>query len=143
MVSGAVLAGVLVGLSAFEGTLERDSAWAHASVAGAVVLALVAAVVFGRGHQRRVARSWVSGAVAGWRRAGPAYRSGVVLWAVLLAAAVGWDLASFAAQSHDLPTLSRIIGAVSRHPAGRGVLFGLWLAAGTYLALGRRAKGRR
>lgn len=55
----------------------------------------------------------------------------------------GYDLASFLARSPELPTLSRLIGGVTRYYAGRAVAIGLWLGLGGWIALGgRRPVGR-
>jgi len=62
----------------------------------------------------------------------------VVVWVLLVLAVIGWDLNSFAHQAHDLPTLSYLIGRVTRWRWGRGTFFAAWLALGVGLAAGRR-----
>jgi hypothetical protein len=66
-----------------------------------------------------------------------------VVWSVLVAATVGWDLVSFVVQSHTLPTLSYFIGRVTRYRVGKGVVFALWLSLGGYLAAGWRTEAPR
>jgi hypothetical protein len=105
----------------------------------AIVATFTAALIAGQGRQRSTTRQWIDGTRRGWQGSAPAYWAGVVVWVVLLAAVVGWDLNSFVHQAHDLPTLSREIGRVTRYRAGRTIVFAAWLAAGLSLALGRRA----
>ena len=64
------------------------------------------------------------------------------MWALLIAATIGWDMTSFVEQKHYLPTLSRLFGAVTDHDWGRALLFAAWLVLGLYLALGRRLPAR-
>ncbi len=134
---------LLVGVSLWEGAQSRQSVAARASVALAVVGMLAAAVVLGRGRQRRSSGAWVV-ASARALRDGPAARTaGVLVWAGLAAAVVAWDLYSFVSQAHDLPTLSRLFGTISSHRVGRGALFAAWLALGVLLATAaRRGRGR-
>jgi len=125
--------------------LSRDSAPAHLSVLGVVLAVLVAALALGRHRQRVPSAGWVlSGARAarGWRGQPPAVVLSVVVWTVLVVATVGWDLTSFAAQSHSLPTLSYYIGHITRYEAGRGAIFALWLLAGAYLVTAGRTLHR-
>lgn len=56
----------------------------------------------------------------------------------LALATIGWDLNSFLHELHSLPTLSRLVGDVTRHRWGRGLTFGAWVALGAYLAAGWR-----
>jgi hypothetical protein len=137
-----MFAAAVLAAAAWEGGLDRDSIAAHASVVVAVLIVAATAVVCGRGRQRQRSRAWLRSTVEGWRGATTAYRAGVVVWVLLLGAVVGWDLTSFAAQAHDLPTLSRLVGVVSGHRGGRSALFALWLSAGVALALGGRTERR-
>jgi hypothetical protein len=126
----------LAALSAWEGTLWRQSAAAHWSVGLSIAAVVVLAVVLGRGRQAEGSGAWLSGAaraVAGWRRT-PSLTTGVAVWAVLIAAVVGWDLTSFVHQSHELPTLSYQFGRVTRWHWGRALVFAAWLAAGLGIA---------
>lgn len=59
-------------------------------------------------------------------------------WIVLIVVAIGWDGASFVAQQHDLPTLSRLVGAVTAWSWGRALLVVAWAAWGAWSALGFR-----
>lgn len=129
----------------WEGLQWRQSAAAHWSVGLSVVAVVVLAVVLGRGRQAQRSRDWLSAAaraVAGWRRT-RRLALGVAVWTVLIVAVVGWDLASFARQSHDLPTLSYQFGRVTRWHWGRAVVFAAWLAAGLGLAAACLAPRRR
>jgi hypothetical protein len=122
--------------------LSRDSAGAHRSVITVIAVALVAALALGWGRQRLTSRRWAARSARAIRHpgtwSGPEITAAVV-WAVLLAAVVGWDAVSFAYQAHELPTLSYFIGHVTRYPIGRGLLFAVWLAVGGYLVAGWRA----
>ncbi len=136
-------------LSAWEGTVVQSSARAHASVLAVIGVTLATAGLVGRRQQRRRSADWArrAGAVLdpGGRRRPVALVVGTVAWAVLVAATIGWDLNSFVHQAHDLPTLSRLVGDVTRHDWGRALVFAAWLALGAYLAMGgrRRAGARR
>jgi hypothetical protein len=144
------VAGVLVlaGLAAWEGGQGRKTAAAHWSVGAVIVAAPVLALVLGRRAQRETSRQWlreIGGALrsvatgTAWRQH-PISVVGGVAWGVLIAAVVGWDLNSFAHQSHDLPTLSRFAGAVTRYWWGRSLVFAAWLALGVYLVAGWRLR---
>jgi hypothetical protein len=124
-------------LAAWEGHQSEASAAAHRSVALVVLGVAIATVAVGHGRQRTTSVAWLidaAHATGNWR-ARPLYAAGVVVWAVLLLAVVGWDLNSFVHQAHDLPTLSYYVGRVTRHTWGRAALFGVWLAAGVGIAL--------
>jgi len=134
---GAVVASALV-----EGFWPQSSAAAHWSVGAVLTAALVAAVVLGRHRQRRSSADWVSSsarAVARWW-AHPIRSASVALWVLVLAATVGWDTYSFSHQSDRLPTLSRVIGGVTRYPLGRAAVFLAWLALGAVLVAGERRR---
>ncbi len=110
-----------------------------------VGVALVMAIVLGRGRQRRSSGAWIAQSVdwiQHWRTQPSSLRIAVIVWTALVVAVVGWDLVNFIVQSHALPTLSYFIGRVSRYQVGRGVLFALWLVIGACLVAGGRAKAR-
>jgi hypothetical protein len=139
-VKRTLLAGIAVALALVEGFQPQSSAAAHWSVGAVLVLALAAAVVFGRGHQRSTTRAWARSsvrAVTHWW-AHPIRSASAVFWTLVLAATVGWDAYSFSHQSDRLPTLSRVIGGVTRYPLGRASVFLLWLALGAVLVFGTR-----
>jgi hypothetical protein len=125
--------------------LTRDSPGARRSVALLVGVALVTAIVLGRGRQRRSSGAWIALSadwIQHWRTQPRSLRTVVIVWTALVVAVVGWDLVNFIVQSHALPTLSYFIGRVSRYQVGRGVLFALWLVIGAYLvAAGRATQG--
>ena len=135
---GLVAAGAA--FSWWEGGLHQYSVAAHWGIAAAIALVLAAAVVFGVGRQAVTASQWAGGPLGVRRKLAedPRLSVAVVIWVVLFAAVIGWDLNSFVHQSHDLPTLSRIFGTVTRTRPGRAALVALWLALGTTLALGWR-----
>lgn len=127
---------MLVALAVWEGMQWRQSPAAHWSVGLSIAVAVVLALVLGRGRQAQRSSAWVSEAgrsVTGWRRT-PRLSGAVAVWAVLILAVVGFDLVSFLHQSHDLPTLSYEIGRLTRWHWGRAVVFAAWLAAGVGLA---------
>jgi len=137
----AELAAVVVGgvaLAGWEGAQPWPTAAAHWSVAAVILATVLVAVLFGRGRQPMATGPWLSASAARLRAAPVGYRLGVVVWVVVLAATIGWDLASFAVQAHQLPTLSYLTGRVTRYQLGRSAVFAGWLALGGYLALGRR-----
>lgn len=131
-------------LAAWQGTLSRTSSAGHLAVLATIATGIVAAGAAGRRRQQAPSRAWLRAswrAVARWRRAPNAHVAGVAGWVVLVATAVGWDLNSFLRQAHDLPTLSILIGHVTAVPAGRGLLFAVWLALGAAAVLvGRRKR---
>ena len=66
-----------------------------------------------------------------------------LVWTVVIAGVVGWDLVSFIYQSPALPTLSYFIGHVTRYRVGRGLFFALWLVVGVFLVSGWRTETPR
>lgn len=132
-----------ISLCVWQAGLTRDSPGARWSVALLVGVALVMAIVLGRGRQRRSSGAWIAQSalwVQHWRTQPRSLRIAVIVWTALVVAVVGWDLVNFIVQSHALPTLSYFIGRVSRYRAGRGLLFAVWLVIGAYLVAGGRAK---
>lgn len=133
-------------LSGWVGTLSRTDVGSGAAVLSAVGAALAVAVVAGRDRQRSSTSEWLASAGRGAlrRRASTpgAWTAGLV-WVALIAATVGWDLYALFAASSGLPTLSRLIGAVTAHRAGRAAVFAGWLVLGVVVALGWRRPGRR
>ena len=65
------------------------------------------------------------------------------MWLVLVALAVGWELAAlFSSPRADHPTLSTITDEImSVHP-GRALVFALWLALGWLLVTSERNEGQ-
>jgi hypothetical protein len=132
-------------LSAWEGTIVQSSSTAHWSVLALIAVTLGAAVAGGRGRQRTRSGPWLQGGartafddVTGRARRPAVEVAGTVVWALLIAATIGWDLYSFTHQHAYLPTFSRVVGAVTRHDWGRALVFSAWLSLGAYLALGWR-----
>jgi len=139
----ALLAALIVALSAWQAQLSRHSAGAHWSVALLVVTAFAAAVVLGRGRQCCSTRQWAARSfqfVRTWRTQSRAAVVSALVWAILFGGVVAWDLVSFVVQSHSLPTLSYFIGHVTRYTLGRGILFATWLGVGAYLVSARRTE---
>jgi hypothetical protein len=137
---------VLIGVCIWVAGRSRDDPAAQWSVAVLIGAAFGAAAILGQGRQRQPGLTWLSDNarwVRRWRHQPRAQLVAVAAWSALLAAAVGWDLVSFVAQAHAYPTLSYFIGRVTRYPAGRGLVFALWLGLGGYLAAGRRTGARR
>jgi hypothetical protein len=135
-----LVAALAVAVALVEGFQPQSSAAAHWSVGAVLVLALLAVVLAGRGRQRSTSRAWARSSardVARWW-AHPIRTASAVLWALLLAAVVGWDAYSFSHRSNRLPTLSRVIGGVTRYPLGRASVFLVWLALGAVLVFGQR-----
>jgi hypothetical protein len=141
---------VVLSLAAFvawEGLQGRFSTASHASILGAIAATLLLALVSGLHRQRKDSRISIRDAtlapgrlVAGVRGRSPT-SLGALVWALLIVATIGWDVVSFVAQRHSLPTLSRLFGDVTDHDWGRAIVFALWLVLGLYLATGwRRAK---
>ncbi len=67
----------------------------------------------------------------------------LVVWGALITGVVGWDLFSFLVQSSSFPTLSTLVGHITHHPLGRGLLFATWLLVGAYAVVGWRVATRR
>jgi hypothetical protein len=138
-----LLSGSALVLSTWQAGLPRSSWGAHRSVALIGGTALVAVIALGRGRQRQTTRTWASGAMAGlwrWRRQPKATVVSVLVWCTLVIGVIGWDLSSFVLQSPSFPTLSTLVGHITRHPLGRGLLFAGWLVVGAYLVAGWRAE---
>jgi hypothetical protein len=130
-------------LSSWQAGETREAAATHWTVLLVVAVAFVAAIALGRGRQRLSGRRWLR-TLIGWVRAWRAQPRGavvsVVVWTGLINGVVGWDLTSFIAQSHLLPTLSYFIGHVTRYRIGRGAVFSAWLGIGAYFVAGARTK---
>jgi hypothetical protein len=133
-----------IGFSWWEGLQPWPTTAAHVSVLAAIAVFLVAGALLGRGRQQQPSRQWLAAArsavVRFWRHP-HLFGVGVVAWIVVFGAVVGWDLHSFLIESHNLPTLSYLIGRVTRFAVGRGVLFGIWLAGGAFLVASHRRVG--
>jgi hypothetical protein len=143
LVGPALLTITAISLCVWQAGLTRDAPGARWSVALLAVVALVMAIILGRGRQRRSSGAWIGQSanwIQHWRTQPRSVRVAVIVWTSLVVAVVGWDLVNFIVQSHALPTLSYFIGRVSRYRVGRGVLFAVWLAIGAYLVAGGRAK---
>lgn len=142
--------GLAVALAAFAGweaTLGRFSLEGRVGVGAAIGAALLLALATGRGRQRKPSATWAAdGGRAAWaalRAQGPARApaavlAGLGLWVVVVLGTIGWDVTSVVRQLPSLPTLSRLVGDVTRHDWGRGLLVGAWGALGAYLAAGWR-----
>jgi RsiW-degrading membrane proteinase PrsW (M82 family) len=141
---GAALVGIAgIALSVFQAGLSRDSPGAHWSVALLGIAAVALTVLLGRHRQRRTSRGWAGPMVqVGWRwRARPRAMSvSVLVWTVLIVGVIGWDLVSFIAQSSSFPTLSTLVGHITRYRVGRGLVFAFWFALGCFLVAGYRAR---
>ncbi|MHB1598318.1 MAG: hypothetical protein ACYCXY_05405 [Acidimicrobiales bacterium] len=146
MLRGMLLGGLVVAASAAEGGLRFSSAAAHASVGAAIVAVATLAALAGRARRHSARTEAVASVAASTHRVASRSRlgTGVVVWLLLIGAAVGLDVASTLEGSRELPTLSVLVGHASRPPSGRAVLSGVWLAGGGWLALARhRAPARR
>ncbi len=125
--------------AAWEGGKPYTTTDAHVSIA--VVIAVVVLVALYSGHHRQEMKSltWLKGMGRSIRRylSNPDIQgTGALVWLVFFMAYFGWDLNSFLHQQRDLPTLSYLIGRVTRYYAGRSVLVAGWLLGGWYLAFG-------
>ena len=132
----ALVAPLGIALSVWQANLSRDAPASHWIVALVAVSAVVAMILLGRGRQRERARDWAAGSaktIRAWRALPRPVVLSAVVWSVLIAGVVSWDVVSFAVQSHALPTLSYYVGHVTRYRSGRGLFFALWLGCGSYL----------
>ena len=142
-VAYAVLGAGAIALSTWQAHLSRSSSAAHWSVAILVAVAFGAAVALGRGRQRERTRPWLARNllfIRTWRTQSRAAVVAALVWTILIAGVVVWDLVSFVCQSHSLPTLSYVIGHVTRYPLGRGLLFAAWLGIGATLVSAQRSE---
>jgi len=142
----ALLSAAAIWLSTWQGELSRDSTGARRSVEVIGAAAIVAMVALGWRRRPGSSRAWAAGTVrvtGGWRDQPNARLISLLVWCLLIAGVIGWDLFSFLVQSPSFPTLSTLIGHVSRHPIGRGLLFGSWLVVGVYAVAGCRSAPRR
>src|SRR5580700_8458849 len=94
----AVLAALILALSAWQAELSRQSSDAHWSVALLIVAGFGAALVLGRGRQIQTTRRWVAQnvhLVRTWRTRPRSAVVSALVWAVLIGGVVAWDLVSF------------------------------------------------
>jgi hypothetical protein len=141
---GAVALAAGLAVAWWEGAQQRDSAAAHWSVGAVIALIGGLALATGWGRQRTSCGAWAGasiGAVRGWRTRRRSEVVAVAIWALLIVAVIGWDLASFVAQSHNLPTFSYLFGRITRWRWGRAVVFAAWVAIGSGLAVSCRRRG--
>lgn len=125
----------------WEGSHPWPSGAAHLSIIAAIGVIFALAIMEGRHRQRLSNRAWLSRIWAGIRR--PTQRSwcflfGAVVWVILVLAVAGWDFRSFLLEVPSLPTLSYLIGRVSRFATGRSLLVAAWLALGVFFVLANR-----
>jgi hypothetical protein len=139
---GVALVAAGAAFSWWEGGLHQYSTAAHWSIAVVIALVLSSAVAFGWGRQAATAGAWVRGPLPVRRHLAERRHAtvGVLVWIVLVLAVVGWDLNSFVHQSHNLPTLSSIVGHVTSNRAGRAATVAVWLALGAALSVGWRRR---
>ncbi|MGH9044831.1 MAG: hypothetical protein ACRDVP_08400 [Acidimicrobiales bacterium] len=127
--------GAAVALVVWEGGLFRDSAAAHWSV-----LATIAVVISIGALRSQMRRRALGDGVKDAPSRSKETLLGAAIWLSLALAAVAWDLNSFIAQRHDLPTLSGVIGLATANHPGRSAVFALWLASGMAVALWDRRR---
>ncbi len=126
----------------WEGHLRWPSQAAHISILIAIVVMFALALLAGRHRQPMSTAVWLSRVVATIRQPStrpPVAIVGALIWIVLVLAVAGWDLHSFLLEQHSLPTLSYLIGRVSRFALGRSVLVATWLALGGFFVLANRS----
>jgi hypothetical protein len=131
---------VAVGFSLWEGGQQFATTAAHISIAVAIIAIVITALAIGAKHQDTTSTDWLksTGRAIGRFTRRPDWQGvGAAIWLLLFLAVFGWDLNSFLRQQVDLPTLSRIVGNVTKRYGGRTVLVAAWLAGGWYLAAGR------
>lgn len=142
--AGVELGLVVAAFVAWEGLQGRFSTASHVSILAVAAAMLLVALIAGRGRQRKTSRAWMRDVTRAPRRiiVGGLARSpvalGALVWTLLIVATVAWDLVSFVAERHSLPTLSRLFGDATDHHWGRALVFAVWLALGLYLAVGWR-----
>jgi hypothetical protein len=132
-----------IGFCLWQSGLSRDSTQAHWGVTAAITFAAVAAGVMGHRRQQVASVAWLRNELPGrhhWYRWSTPERVSVLVWSALIVAIAGWDLYSFIAQSHGLPTLSYYFGRITRFQVGRGLAVALWLIVGAYLCAGGRTR---
>jgi len=136
---------LLIGFGIWEGLQNRSSPSSRVSVLCTIAVVVVMAAVAGARRQPLTSRTWLQNAKASavrWRES-RSYTIGVIVWLLIFFAIVGWDLNSFVHEVHDLPTLSYLIGRITRMHWGRALLFACWLGAGVAVPFACRAESRR
>ena len=138
----------LVVLGWWEGGYRWSASGAHWSVATIIAVTVLTAVVLARVRWRQggeTSTAWLAGAyrgVASWLRRPSWYGLGVIVWVLIAVVVAGWDLHSFLREVHQLPTLSYLIGRVTRFRVGRMGFFLAWLVAGWYVVAARPGSAR-
>ena len=66
-------------------------------------------------------------------RRGPGPVMGVAVWALVIAVFLGYQGFCLVSDDDRWPPITEILGDAIRYPAGRWVLFGLWLWLGWHL----------
>ena len=133
----------LAALTWWEGAQRAQTTSARVSVAASIAAIAVSGLILGAGRQRQRSGAWLAQNVRtvadreSWTWVGTA---SVMVWILLLAAILGWDLASFLRRSPELPTLSYLAGRVTRFHVGRSGLYLAWLVVGLWLAWAHRRR---
>ncbi len=132
--AAALLVGVAFAI--WEGFQPWPSLAAHLSIPIAILAIFAITLLIGRKTPHLLAtKEWLHH--ARYDIAHPTLHTlSVTGWILLSASVAGWDLNSFLARQHNLPTLSRLIGAVTHEPLGRMFFVLAWLALGLFFALG-------
>jgi hypothetical protein len=109
----------------------KDAATGTALLIGLAAPVLAAASWLDERVRRRRARRPASGDRPAPQEATMARRplAGYLAWAVLFGALFAWEGLALAGAA-GVPSLSHVVGRVTRYPAGRWALSGLWLWAG-------------
>jgi hypothetical protein len=133
----------------WEGTLRWRSPASRASVLAGIGAIVVLALSAGHEGQQETSRRWLARMPASARAAlrRPSLAAALVLaWAALAGAVLVRDVTDMCNNLcvRGRPeTLSKLIGELTRHPAGRAAFSLLWIAVGVALALaGRVARSR-
>jgi len=133
----------LAALTWWEGSQRVQTSPAQVSVAVPIAVIVLGGLILGAGRQRQASRAWLAQDVRtvshGESWTWP-FAAGVIIWILLLGAVFGWDVYSFLRQSPALPTLSYLIGRITRFHLGRSGLYLVWLAVGLWLALAQRQR---
>jgi hypothetical protein len=132
------LALVATAFAIWEGFQPWPSLAAHLSIPLAVLAVLGLAILSSRHRPHLVTtREWLQHGRDGITH--PSLHTlSLAGWLVLSATIAGWDLNSFLRRQRNLPTLSRLIGALTHEPIGRMFFVLVWLALGVYFALGNK-----
>jgi hypothetical protein len=130
---------ISLAFGAIDGRMSYRDFRGHLLVICAIAVTVLFALIRGRKRQKLKSLNWLRStrtSIYSYFKSPNMWGTGVLIWLLFFLAYFSWDLNSFLHQSHNLPTLSYLIGRITRFYFGKFALTTVWLIGGWYLASG-------